>query len=297
MKSWLECGRAKARCQERGERGKAAFTLIELLVVIAIIAILAAMLLSALNRAKIAADSAGCKSNLRQLLIGVSLYVQQETVYPDSIGPYSPPLYGFQKFLRLPSPTNNYLFSNGAWVYQGPAQSIWACPGYNRLHGLFGGFSTGGIAGYSYGYNDSGLNTASYSPLLGLRGFPVPAVAIRESQVAVPSDMIAIGDATFTPDSMRVLTAGVLEPNYGSSALDVFMGGPLWYNAVVRQIPAGDGGVRAMGQRHGGKWNIGFCDGHVENLRASDLYDLHNEVQRQRWNNDHQPHDELSPIP
>ncbi len=187
----------ESKNDERMKRTGKAFTLVELLVVIAIIAILAAMLLPVLNRAKSAADSAGCRSNLRQLTLGLSMYVQQEGVYPPSLfwGLQSP----LRPFLGAPYPEANYAYKNGVISsYLGPRQSVYACPGYNRARGAF----TPGLGFGSYGYNQfggaypgnplHGLGTVYAEPGEQLGPWTGPK---RETQVVSPSDMIALGDA------------------------------------------------------------------------------------------------------
>ena len=107
--------------------------------------------------------------------------------------------------------------------------------------------------------------------------------------------MIALGDSILVADSQR--RDG--RPLYGWPALDGFSGSMQGYKSVMPGLPANDSAVRAMKQRHGGRWNIGFCDGHVENLRPGSLFDAHNTLQMSRWNNDHKPHtnDFAVPLP
>lgn len=293
MNRKLAGSRALVRWRERGNGGQAAFTVIELLVVIAIIAILAAMLLPALNRAKLASDSAVCRSNLHQIMVAMRLYAQDYGAYPLA---NSWPAE-LQPFARTPWPARNYDIKQSqgtTWFsYLGPASGLYACPAYNRLRGAFGplGGEEWAFVRGSYGYNAWG-DFEMGSPL-GLGGYG--GLSIREDNVACPSDMIGVADGTLfnAPES----NDGT--PLCGHLFLDTLFTYGHMYSQVIRGVPANDPAVQGMKRRHGGKWMVGFCDGHIESLGSKSLFDLSNPTVAQRWNSDHQPHsdDWTPPLP
>ncbi len=51
---------------------------------------------------------------------------------------------------------------------------------------------------------------------------------------------------------------------------------------------------QATGRRHDGRWQMSYCDGHVEKNRINDLFDTRNPAVRQHWNRDNAPHPEIT---
>jgi prepilin-type N-terminal cleavage/methylation domain-containing protein/prepilin-type processing-associated H-X9-DG protein len=276
----------------------AAFTLIELLVVIAVIAILAALLLPALSGAKEEGYSTKCKSNLHQLTLAMAMYVQDTGTYPYYFPPGGWP-GELQPYLKVKFAANiSHNGNNNKTTLLGPQESVWACPTYNRLHGVFWIAGTSGDSSGAYGYNSAGLldvtggSSSLYSLGLGGGGdTDVTHPPTRENQVLVPSDMIAIGDAFLDTNGIwgdflvgHTFLESVFESSYA-------------YEPEIRGVPPGNPGFQAMRQRHWGKFNIGFCDAHVESLRTNELVNLKNSAVAARWNNDHQPHNYEWPQP
>jgi prepilin-type processing-associated H-X9-DG protein/prepilin-type N-terminal cleavage/methylation domain-containing protein len=265
-----------------------AFTLVELLVVIAVIAILAALLLTAVSQAKARALRIQCANNVRQLGIGLQTFMADNSVYPLRSNP------GFFKGAYLehntmwmtalqfaefsfPGNTNRIRFSQ--WSGEG----VWKCPAANRPNGWPQDH------GYeSYGYNAFGLSANTDTNCLGLGGhrgwldLNGTAPPVRESEVANPSEMIAIGDGFFGNEGL--IGDGSWNLWRAKAAMN-YLNNTQYVGSTKRSYA-----------RHQGKANVVFCDGHVESPTLPFLFEDTSDAALSRWNRDHQPHREkLSP--
>jgi prepilin-type N-terminal cleavage/methylation domain-containing protein/prepilin-type processing-associated H-X9-DG protein len=293
------------------------FTFVELLVVIAVIAILAALLLPALSRARSAADSAVCRSNLHQWTLALDLYVKDNEVYPvsgvegtpefDATWPFYP--YWYDRLAKYLGPDCPKWDSALKRYEPNQRSGVGVCPGYARLPGMGGG---------AYAYNTVGAAFSDDAGYGFIGGEHVPRVVetaltpttyVKETQVVSPSQMIAIGDSTleaFRPDEIAAAQPGSSIALLGETCVgsDDLSGGMAWQMPMWVEIgiPSPKGNTfdadRALTRRrHSGRFTIGFVDAHVESLKPADLFDLRRDDIRKRWNRDNLPHPAPFPDP
>jgi prepilin-type N-terminal cleavage/methylation domain-containing protein/prepilin-type processing-associated H-X9-DG protein len=224
----------------RSGQFRSGFTLIELLVVIAIIAILASILFPVFARARENARRASCQSNLKQIALGVAMYIQD---YDEKM-----PRTRFSALLV--TPTNPYGWADMLQPYLKSTQ-IFQCPSETNSANTSVGLNGSAPSVTAPGYSDYFMNAVAFNQ--------------SDASFAAPSLTILLGDGV-SGNSYNNYDGCLNSPADQTGGAAVGAACSTAESYITNLISSA--GITAAG-RHLDGANYAFVDGHVKWLKGS----------------------------
>ncbi len=241
-----------------------AFTLVELLVVIAIIALLMSILVPALRKARDHAMRVVCGENVKNIMIGLTVYADDNRNKIPTTGGYWPwdmdwmTCAKILKYMSIDYTTMNLKPNEDI-----PVQKVFFCPAnvqQKRNMDLYWNFAVN-KTNYRSGYRvlgyfflwAAGWNGNGKSTIRGPDGNPDPSKRwVDRIDIAQPANA-------------ELVTDPVLSDNADTTFIKVMAGGMPGYG----QSPDSTSHITSEKKPAGG--NIGFADNHVEWRNFSDM--------------------------
>ncbi len=234
-------GDAGGDCARKAAR--AGFTLIELLVVVSLVALLLSILLPSLSRARSQGRSAVCGSSLRQVVLSVMFYAQENngSACPGAADFFSN-LHRWhgerdhvsERFDPSRGPLAGYLGDDGA---------VKRCPSFRGFFRDSASAFERGNGGY--GYNNAYIGMTLRALGGGFYSVESDRSGVRVDRIRRPAETVMFADAAF-------VNGGLIEYSFAEP--------PLFPTT-------GTGASPSLHFRHERRCQVGWCDGHVDRRR------------------------------
>jgi prepilin-type processing-associated H-X9-DG protein len=257
-------GRRNSSHFHRARRVVVGFTLTELLVVVGMVALLCSLLLPVIGKARAAANSAKCLSNLRQMGSGWTMYTAVNRGYLMSYVWYSPSVPDLAYNAYWPGILDSYAVRSDVLLCPSADEpsSNSAALGYGSLIFAWNGkFTANGTA---IRLNGTNYRTGSYGfnrYLTAGGGFGDDGLATKITAVRRTTEVPLFFDCGFVdarPQNGTEMEPAAAPPNLRGDAL--LPGAPEHWNFLL--------------SRHGSGINVGFADGSARWVRLEDTFTL-----------------------